>query len=247
MARRAALTCSARTRRARSGDRPARTWASRRFMARATRCCCAPSWMSRSSRRRSASWAAITRVRELSSSRVRARSSWRRSSSWARSATSSQHETGLGREVGEQPLLYGCQRHPGPLLEPEHAQHLVAVPDGRGADTIRPCCCGARRPEPRRCAVIESIGWPASCDRQAVGQPEPDLRPLRAGALGEQSRHVGWEVLGTVAVARVLGEPREDVVRRCHVAGDGSFEHTLHRSEREGDHGGRQHRQDGAG
>ena len=57
----------ARRRRA-SGERPATVWASRRLTARATRCCWAPSWMSRSSRRRSWSWVSMSRARDTFSS-----------------------------------------------------------------------------------------------------------------------------------------------------------------------------------
>ena len=47
------------------GSRSASCPASRAFTARATSCCCAPSWMFRSRRRRSSSWAATRRCRDI--------------------------------------------------------------------------------------------------------------------------------------------------------------------------------------
>ena len=70
---------------ARTGALVARVWASRRLTASATRCCCAPSWMSRSSRRRSSSWVWTSRSREARSSAARSASS---ASRWASSARS---------------------------------------------------------------------------------------------------------------------------------------------------------------
>ena len=65
---RAAASWAASSASARSGARPASVSARRRFTARATRCCWAPSWMSRSSRRRAASWASTSRCRDARSS-----------------------------------------------------------------------------------------------------------------------------------------------------------------------------------
>ena len=127
-----------------------------------------------------------------------------------------QHQTGLGREVGEQPFLHGCERQARPLLEPELTEYPVAVQDRQCAQALR------TDREPVRCRVASCrprhAGRPASGHGQAAGHQEPDLRPLSARALGEQSRHAGREILGAV-VADALGEPGQDVVRRRHAGG----------------------------
>ena len=56
---------------ARGGSLVTSTFSSRRLTASATRCCWAPSWMSRSSRRRSSSSATRTRLRDSTRSRFR--------------------------------------------------------------------------------------------------------------------------------------------------------------------------------
>ena len=91
--------------RPRSRDRGASVSASRRFTARATRCCWAPSWMSRSSRRRSASWASTRRWRDVRSSSARAESSSTRCGELGAEPGAAQHRPGLGGEPGEQSLL----------------------------------------------------------------------------------------------------------------------------------------------
>ena len=121
---------------ARSGERPTMVCASRRLTVRATRCCWAPSWRSRSRRLRSASWVSMRRSREALISSERTSSSARRSSSSARSPNPLQHQAGLGGQPGEQPFLDESESQTGSLLEPEHPQQLAAVAHRQGSHAL---------------------------------------------------------------------------------------------------------------
>ena len=157
-----------------------RVWASRRFTARATRCCWAPSWTSRSSARRSLSCASTSRCRESRSSSARADSSAARRSSSARRRAPRSIRPAWSARPGEEPLLHRGERHLVALPDDQHAQQLAAVPHHldlpprlrrleRVLSTARPAHPGARwppgsadpppsatpAPTPRRCP------WPA--------------------------------------------------------------------------------------
>ena len=98
-----------------------------------------------------------------------------------------QHQSGLGGQTGEQPLLDGGERQPGPFLEPEHPQHLVAVPDRQGSRPPSVATAVGRRGRRRSGPSSASAGQRAG-QRQAVGHLEPDLRPLRARSPARAAR-----------------------------------------------------------
>ena len=131
--------------------------------------------MSRSSRRRAASWASTTRCRDARSSRPGTDSSASRSSSSARSRTP-QDEPGLARQPREEPLLHRRERHPVALLDDQDAQQLV-----------RRAAPAERRPGPSstRVGAVRDLGRGAarwrrgSAGRRPRATPAPTRRRCR--------------------------------------------------------------------
>ena len=196
----AAAPCSASTA-AGSFRRPARraSGPAARLTARATRCCWAPSWMSRSRRR--------ARRRGLSTSRWRepqllgpsgsARGAGGTSS--ARSWTPCSTRPGLRRETREQPLLDRRQRRA--LGAPAGAACRAARPPARRRAPRRPA-----RPAPADCA--DRPCRVAGQSRPAPARRRPSARPASTGtgALGEHLGHPRRDLRGFGAVAGSVGD-----------------------------------------
>ena len=209
-----AVTCSARTARARSGALPTRVWARRRLTTRATRCCWAPSWMSRSRRRRSASWASTSRRRDT----------------WSSSARDGELR-GAPRQLGAEPGPVQHHARPGPrdrrtsrsstgpngcVVGLAHAAgSRAALRRGRRRATWTPGA-DARSASVGR-AGVRAARWPRSSSSPAT--TSHTCAQARAGPRGELPGHPGRQVdrSGTGAVARIgqrLGEAAQHVVRR---------------------------------
>ncbi len=241
---RAGLGCEQRGT-ARSGRRRATVSASRRLTASATRCCCAPSWMSRSSRRRSASWVSISRSRDARSSAARARQLVVPGGELGPQPDQPQHEPGLRREPGEQPLLHRGQRRAG-----------AAPAAGARRSTLPPWRTSRRADR----SPVASASWrrrsgggrigrrrrrPGRREHQPALNRQPDLRPPGVGALGEQPWPSGRAAPRSGSAPVTVSEnAAEDVVRRRLAAATtrraaGARSRGLDRLERRGPRRGR--------
>ncbi len=94
-----------------------------------------------------------------------------------------QHETGLGREVGEQPFLHGRERQARPLLEPQLTEYPVAVQDRQRAQALRtdrePVHAESSRVDRLRAASVR----PWSGCRTPGARPAPTERPCPGRAV----------------------------------------------------------------
>ena len=164
----AAVRSSASTGSARSGDRASSVRASRRFTASATRCCWAPSWMSRSSRRRSSSCGgddALARCPQLHRPLPSCPAAGRASS--ARRPDGPQHQPCLRGESREQLLLHRREGLPVALLDDEDAQLLVPVAHREHPPTAGGRC--RRRPDPAGAASGVRAGRPGRGRHEPAG------------------------------------------------------------------------------
>ena len=191
--------------------------ARRRFTASATRCCCAPSWRLRSTRRRSASPLATILARDSR----RASACLRTSSRVVCSAVSSWElwsaKPDLARQVGEHAVVVLGERarHRRPL-DDDQAQQLAGVADRRHPDLLL-------------LALLEQSGQPDGRPRGPRHAGAGDDRPLpwghddgpmaqvgnRGGALQDLARP--GEDLGAGEAHRLaegLGELQEQLVHR---------------------------------
>ena len=145
MAESIASTCCSSTAPARSGERDATVCASRRLTTSATRCCWAPSWMSRSRRRRSASRASTRRRRDTWSSSARAARSAGRCASSARSRRGAaparpglrDRRTGVPRPA--QRLVVALLQPQHPELVRRRARRRASGGAGRRVDRLSAC------------------------------------------------------------------------------------------------------------
>ena len=95
------------------------------------------------------------------------------SPAWAASAANSRSSTDGERQAGA-------------LLQPEHAQQLPAVPHGQRPPTRSGRVPGVGSQARERSSASSASRGHDGRQRQAAGDHEPDLCPLRPGALGEQ-------------------------------------------------------------
>ena len=178
-----ASSCETSTARARSGDRAVRVWARRRLTTRATRCCSAPSWMSRSRRRRSVSWVSTTPSarglevtgrgspgrRHAAPGRCAVEHRRRTRPAWAARPANRRSSTGDSGWSGVFPEAQDAEQR---TVEGDILRAQTGLVHGRPSRPARTRTPGARRP-------------PAAAGRRPRARPGP----TRAGALGEQARH----------------------------------------------------------
>ena len=199
--------------------RPCRS-ARRRFTARATRCCWAPSWRLRSILRRSASPVATMRARDACSSSAcgaarrgvacsaessctlcRARPTWRASSVSTRSSSSVKASPSRG------PLEHDAGRaaRPSGLIGATRSWWPAAPVEQRGQPHLDPGAAGhagpGRRPAARsvaRCAAAAAAG-------RAPTRPARSGRPLPVQISARRERH---------RLAQRLGQLQQQLVHR---------------------------------
>ena len=224
---------------ARSGARSASVCASRRLTTSATRCCWAPSWMSRSSRaarRRGRRPAAPRRLQLLG---PQPKLAARRAELGAQ-PRAAQHQPGLGGQTGEQPLLDRGQGPPSRSCTRSTPSRSPASTTSRGAigrvAGRRVVGVGVRGPGRGRApsVVVDRPARPGPttrrCPRELPRQPPSPgrgARPVVVGAgdgLGEPAQHV---VRRAPAVAQPLGHDRvqEPATRLEAERDDGRGEH----------------------
>ena len=137
--------------------------------------------MSRSRRLRSESWASTTRRRDAWRCVGQRRQLLGAPSQLGAEPRTAQHETRLGREVGEQAVLDRRQRLVRVLLEPQDAEpHTVEGDVERsqaGLVAVRPVLSGP------------GFLWPGGRQLRLAVDHEPDLGPPRPRALREQACH----------------------------------------------------------
>ena len=200
--------------------------------------CCAPSWRSRPTRRRSASAASITRARDSSSARAWLR---RSSSADARAAKirSAATSSSLGlhrarvehREVAEVHVLGGAQ------ADREVALEARARPPACRPGSARSAPPGTR---PTGSSVMTAHGWPAvsysnGSSMKAPSYQQTSARDVLAGGvvrLGDQDQ-LGRERLGDVAgeaAQELLARPRPRCPRRRRAAARGRGADRVRRS-----------------
>ena len=204
----AACSCPVRSASARSGDRSASVCANRRLTASATRCCWAPSWMSRSSRRRSVSWASTSRCREERSSSARADSSAARCSSST-------------RRLAPRSTSPACAARPEKRRSSTEVSGTCACSCTTRSPSSSPPWRTSSGPDGRRGTRVESLGarrgrlaWPRGGQGRPVIHDQPHLRPLRTRAFGEHPGHLLGQVLSGVPSGHSPGEPTQHVERR---------------------------------
>ena len=231
---------------ARSGDRAASGLAaSRRFTASATRCCWAPSWMSRSSRAAlvvlSVDQPLAGRAQLVGPGRQLGQPLLAARRAAARPAAPDRPGRPARRTAAPRPRSAACP----PLLQHQHAEQLAAVPHRQAP------ACPASRPRPGRlgagpcspCAAARSLpasGRPPTTSQTCAHSapvPSASTRAIRAGsssagvAARRRSRRTGCSTS--------YGEGRPPL----HDPGGEALQPGLHRVERQRDDGGGEHRQ----
>ena len=214
MASTAARSWPARSTSARSGDRWARVSARRRFTASATRCCWAPSWMSRSSSRRSASCRSTSRSRDAAQLVGPRRQLGAPQLELGAQPCPAQDQPRLPGQPREQALLdrgeRACARAPG--RPGRRAARRRAAPRATGGPATSAIDSGpARSP---RAWPRAARSRPASAGRRRPARPATTPRRCPRPAPGHPRR----QLLGGVAARHRLGEPAQHVVRRGEAA-----------------------------
>ncbi len=203
-----------------AGSRAVRSRASRVFTDSATSCCCAPSWMLRSSRRRSWSCAVTSRRCEARSSSTRRTFRRTRPACDARSRTRRSFDGFIGS-------LGGIATESAPRSSPRSRTSTTVSPSivGRASFATTGDVPRARRPSATR--------------PPAAARADAEPHPRRAGARGlaEDLRHPAEDVLGRVRLPDAFGELGQHLVRGRPPAVDDAIgdpaREPRHRPERE--------------
>ena len=220
-------------------SRSIRPSASLSLTASATSCCCAPSWMLRSSRRRSASCAETSRFCAAF------RSSSRALSASVRRTLLSTSPAWDG-EIGDQLLVRRRDGIARRLADRERAQQLARLHDRVHAiDALDRGDRPVRQRDRRRPVDVVGPGRDVS---QLPVDGQPHVGALGADALAQDPRHPRQHVLVGVGPADAFGELRQHLVRRRALAVDDAVgeprEPRARRLERERHDHGRHHGQE---
>ena len=190
--------------RSRCSSWPATDSARASLAAMASSCCCAPSWMSRSIRRR---WSSCggddPQPRGLQLGQPGAE--------LLGQADVAQQQAGLGREVAHELALDRREILPRPFGHRQRAERFALVvnkrdPVGPG-DRGRPA---AGEPDPGRWLALRG---PAGPGGQLGAVFQPHHRTVGAGTLGQDPGHPREHVLGGVGPAHPPGELAERLIR----------------------------------